>query len=134
MLAVSGCASDSFPVCPLVSPDDRLLAAVLGGCALATLSAFSELHLARSMITMKNPLMEKRKMHSHWFYKTVISKRYWLFQMSSKRELQEFFTYCDITSDIWNGPTNWLVDSDGESCDREESKSGNGTVNNLTLC
>ena len=124
MLVVSGCASDSFPVCPLVSPDDRLLAAVLGGCTLATLSHYNELQAASNVLTIQSlPQADEELSSSHYMY--AVSQEGWLFRMFTKRE--HFIREEISRSSHWprDGETDWYVDSDNgesyESTDHSDS-------------
>ena len=119
---MSGCASDSFPVCPLVSPDDRLLAAVLGGCDLATLSLYNELRAASNILTLQS-LPQVSKELSRSDYKWAVRQERWMFRMFSKRE---HFNWEGISrSSYWYRETDWYVDSDDgesyESADHSDS-------------
>ena len=100
-----------------------------GGSALAALSIFK-------IFQVTNSFQPRKKHDGHGFYKTCLQPNYWLFGLSTRAELEEYFggSLRDIFSD-----ESFFVDSDGEDEDIEhigseresendKAKDGNGAV------
>ena len=68
------------------SSGDKVFAAVNGGCTLAALSTFEVFQDTKSFHLEKN-----KKYKAHPFYKFCVAPGYWLFGLSDKTELEEYW-------------------------------------------
>lgn len=91
-----------------------MYAAVSGGSALAALSIFK-------IFQVSNSFQPRQKHDGHQFYKICLQPNYWLFGLSTRAELEEFFggSLRDIFSD-----QSFFVDSDEDENIKHVYESG----------